>query len=233
MMFLALLKMLLSFLHRKGYFFVQTGYHPEQMKINMFDYIYHEHFSYFSVKVLKQLLKQYEMELIHVSLHPAKGGSIRAIAKHRGGKREQDDSVDAFIKQEEHDGIHEPKSYMRFAEEIDLKKKDVLDLLKDIRSSGQQIVGYGASHSTTTLLHHFEIGDYLDYLVDDNSIKHGLYSPGYHLPVFPSAKLYEDKPNYALVLGWQHQDSIINRNKKFLEDGGKFIIPLPELKVIS
>jgi len=220
-------------LEDEGLFVIQTGYHPEQMKINMFDYIYHEHFSYFSVKVLKQLLEQCGMELIHVSLYSPKGGSIRVIAQHRGGKRKQDDSVDAFIKQEEHDGIHEPKSYMRFAEEIDLKKKDVLDLLKDIRALDQRIVGYGASHSTTTLLHHFEMGDYLDYLVDDNPIKHGLYSPGYHLPVYPSKKLYDDKPKYVLVLGWQHQDSIINRNMSFLNEGGKFIVPLPKLKIVN
>ena len=220
-------------LEDEGLFVIQTGYHPEQMKINMFDYIYHEHFSYFSVKVLKQLLEQCGMELIHVSLYSPKGGSIRVIAQHRGGKRKQDDSVDAFIKQEEHDGIHEPKSYMRFAEEIDLKKKDVLDLLKDIRALDQRIVGYGASHSTTTLLHHFEMGDYLDFLVDDNLIKHGLYSPGYHLPVYPPKKLYDDKPKYVLVLGWQHQDSIINRNMSFLNEGGKFIVPLPKLKIVN
>ena len=87
--------------------------------------------------------------------------------------------------------------------------------------------------STTTLLHHFEIGDYLDYIVDDNTIKQGLFSPGYHIPVYPSEKLYSNKPDYVLILGWQHQDSIINRNKNFLKNGGKFIIPLPELKVIG
>ena len=94
-------------------------------------------------------------------------------------------------------------------------------------------MGYGASHSTTTLLHHFELGEYLDFLVDDNPAKHGLYSPGYRLPVYSSGKLNENKPEYVLVLGWQHQDTIINRNKRFLEEGGKFIVPLPELKVLG
>jgi SAM-dependent methyltransferase len=219
-------------LDAEGLFVIQTGYHPEQMKINMFDYIYHEHFSYFSVKVLKQLLKQCGMELIHVSLHPAKGGSIRAIAQHRDGKRVLDESVELFVKEEENAGMHDPKTYIRFAEEIDKRKKKVVELIRKIKSAGHIVVGYGASVSTTTLLHHFEIGNYLDYIVDDNPIKHGLYSPGYHLPVYPSAKLYEENPDYVLVLGWQHQDSIINRNKKFLEDGGKFIVPLPTLKNI-
>ena len=73
----------------------------------------------------------------------------------------------------------------------------------------------------------------LEFLVDDNPAKHGLYSPGYGLPVYSSARLSESKPEYVLILGWQHQDSIIKRNNKFLEEGGKFIIPLPELKVLG
>lgn len=216
----------------EGLFVIQTGYHPEQIKINMFDYIYHEHFSYFSVKVLKQLLEQCGMELIHVSLHPAKGGSIRAIAQHRGGKRVLDE-IELFISEEENAGMHDPKTYIRFAEEIDRRKKKVLELIGRIKSAGHTIVGYGASHSTTTLLHHFELGEYLEYIVDDNPIKHGLFSPGYHLPVYPSQKLYEERPEYTLVLAWQHQDSIIKRNMKYLDEGGKFIVPLPELKVVN
>ncbi len=220
-------------LEDEGLFVIQTGYHPEQMKINMFDYIYHEHFSYFSVKVLKQLLEQCGMELIHVSLHSPKGGSIRAIAQHSDGKRELDESVGLFMREEEDAGIHESGTYIRFAKEIDRRKKQVLELIGQIKSASHSIIGYGASHSTTTLLHHFEVGEYIDFLVDDNPIKHGLYSPGYQLPVYPSDKLYEDKPEYVLVLGWQHQDSIINRNKKYLNEGGKFIVPLPKLKVIG
>ena len=217
----------------EGLFIVQTGYHPEQMLINMFDYIYHEHFSYFSVKVLKDLFGKSGFELIHISLQSSKGGSIRAIAQHIDGKRKVDKSVDMFISKEEEDQIHETKTYINFANRINEQKNELIDFIKNIRTNNQVIVGYGASVSTTTLLHHFEIGQYLDYIVDDNTIKHGLFSPGYHLQVYPSEKLYADKPDYVLILGWQHQDSIINRNKKFLEDGGKFIVPLPKLKNIN
>jgi len=214
-----------------GLFVIQTGYHPLQMKIRMFDYIYHEHFSYFTVKVLRQLLNECGLELIHVEKNSFKGGSIRAIAQHEGGKGAIDRTVEAFIKEEEGAGIHEPETYVRFAKEIDREKKKLLDLIKKIKSYNQKIVGYGASHSTTTLLHHFELGEHLEYIVDDNPIKHGLYSPGYHLPVYPSDKLYEDKPEYTLVLAWQHQDSIIKRNREYLNEGGKFIVPLPKQKV--
>ena len=217
----------------EGLFIVQTGYHPEQMLINMFDYIYHEHFSYFSVKVLKDLFEKSGLELIYISLHSSKGGSIRAIAQHIDGERKVDNSVDMFISKEEEDQIHETKTYINFANRINEQKNELIDFIKNIRANNQVIVGYGASVSTTTLLHHYEIGQYLDYIVDDNTIKHGLFSPGYHLPVYPSKKLYTDKPDYVLILGWQHQDSIINKNRKFIENGGSFIVPLPELKVVK
>ena len=220
-------------LHPDGLFVIQTGYHPEQMKVNMFDYIYHEHFSYFTVKVLKNFLASCDMELINVSLHPAKGGSIRAIVQHSGGKRIVNPSVESFVAAEDQALMHDPITYLNFYNEINFCKDELLKLLKKVKSSGDQLIGYGASHSTTTLLHHFEMGKYFDYLVDDNPIKHNLYSPGYHLPVYHTEKLYKEKPNYVVVLGWQHQDSIIKRNKKYIDDGGKFVIPLPKLKVIS
>ena len=216
-----------------GIFVIQTGYHPAQMAINMFDYIYHEHFSYFSVKVLKDLLERSGLELIHVSPQSSKGGSIRAIAQHLGSERKPDNSVDVFIAKEKEDKIHNIKTYTNFAKRINEKKDSLVEFINHLKAENKIIVGYGASVSTTTLLHHFGIGDYLDYIVDDNTIKQGLFSPGYHIPVHPSEKLYSNKPDYVLILGWQHQDSIINRNKNFLKNGGKFIIPLPELKVIG
>jgi len=217
----------------EGLFVIQTGYHPEQMKINMFDYIYHEHFSYFSVKVLKQLLEKCGMEIIHVSLHSAKGGSIRVIVKHKNGKQNVNESVDLFINSEETAGMHSIEPYIRFSNRLDARKKELHSLIKKIRLSTNKLVGYGASHSTTTLLHHFEIGNQIEYIVDDNTIKHDRYSPGFHLPVYSSERLYKDKPEYVLLLAWQHQESIIKRNTKYLNNGGRFIVPLPELKVIG
>jgi len=222
-----------NLMDEQGLFVIQTGYHPQQMKVMMFDYIYHEHFSYFSVTVMKTLLERCGMELIKVGKHPAKGGSIKVIAQHANGKRKADKSVQQFVQEEESERIHCPETYTRFASDIQERKKDIIELITQLKSAGCSIIGYGASHSTTTLLHHFELGEYLDYIVDDNPIKHGLFSPGYHLPVYPSDKLYTDKPEYVLVLGWQHKDSILNRNIEYMAGGGRFIVPLPVLKVID
>ena len=124
--------------------------------------------------------------------------------------------------------------YEKLAADLDAAKKKVTALLSELKASGKTIAGFGASHSTTTLTYHFELEPYLDYQVDDNVLKHGLYSPGYHIPVYSTQKLYsEDAPDFVIILGWQHHITIVEKHKAYLESGGRFIVPLPELRVIG
>ena len=184
-----------------GIFVVQTGYHPEQFKARMFDYIYHEHFSYFSVEVLKDLFEKCGLELIHAQKTSPKGGSVRVVGQLKNGIRPIDASVKCCIENERRQGIRDPETYRRFAQEIADCKSELLYLLNALKTNGKRIVGFGASHSTTTLIYHFGLESFLEYLVDDNTLKHGRFSPGLHIPVFPSGRLLEDRPDYVLVLG--------------------------------
>jgi hypothetical protein len=215
-----------------GIFVVQTGYHPEQMKINMFDYIYHEHFSYFTVEVLKNIFSKCGMEVIHAEKTVPKGGSIRVVGQLKNGNRIVDSSVEKTISEEQQTGIRKTETYKKFALDLAELKRQLLDRLSQLKSAGKKIIGYGGSHSTTTLIYHFEIAPFLEYLVDDNEMKQGLYSPGYHLPVYSSEKLFEDTPDYVVILAWQHQASITARNQKYLETGGHWVIPLPKLQIL-
>lgn len=213
-----------------GIFVVQTGYHPEQMKIKMFDYIYHEHFSYFTVDVLKKLFESCGLELIDAEKTTPKGGSVRIIGQLKDGSRKVAESVGKLIAEERSAGMHLADTYRKFALEIAESKNQLVSLLKKLKAEGKRIAGFGASHSTTTLIYHFELAPYIEYLVDDNQLKHGKFSPGYHLPVFSAEKLQSDQPDYVLILGWQHQGSIITKHQ--LTGNGKWIVPLPELKMI-
>jgi hypothetical protein len=215
-----------------GIFVVQTGYHPEQMKIKMFDYIYHEHYSYFTVEVLKRLFANCGMELIDVQKMTPKGGSIRIIGQLKKGSRLVDSSVEKAIAEEQKVGMRKIETYQKFALELTELKRQFLEKLSQLKSEGKKIVGFGASHSTTTLLYNFEFAELIEYLVDDNEMKHGLFSPGYHLPVYPSEKLYEDMPDYVVMLAWQHRASITKRHQKYLDNGGHWIVPLPQLKIL-
>lgn len=216
-----------------GIFVVQTGYHPEQMKIKMFDYIYHEHFSYFTVEVLKNIFSFCGLELIKAEKTSPKGGSLRIVGQLKNGLRTIDSSVDGLILEEHENGMRDVETYHAFAAEIEKSKKQVLDLLQNLKMSGKRVVGFGASHSTTTLTYHFELAPFMEYLVDDNDLKQGLYSPGYHLPVYPTERIFSDTPDYVVILAWQHQQHIIQKHKVFLNSGGKFLIPLPSFRVIG
>jgi len=230
---MAFTKSVSRLLTRDGIFVVQTGYHPEQMKIRMFDYIYHEHFSYFTVEVLKNIFWSCGLELIQARKTSPRGGSIRVVGQLQNGSRTGDSSVDQLIDEERANGMRAVVTYQKFASDIQVAKGQVLENLRSLKNAGKRVVGFGASHSTTTLTYHFELAPFMEYLVDDNPLKHGRYSPGHHLPVHPSEKLYEDKPDYVVVLAWQHQKSIIERHKAFLSSGGKFLVPLPNLRVID
>ncbi len=220
-------------LSEDGIFVIQTGYHPEQMKIKMFDYIYHEHFSYFTVRVLNNIFNLCGLELIQAINISPKGGSIRVIGQLKGGGRKVDSSVSMLIEKENKYGMHDSSVYETFAEEIQAAKNKLLVELNAIKSTGKRIVGIGGSHSTTTLTYHFELSPFMEYIVDDNSLKHGSYSPGYHLPVYPTKKLHDDMPDYVIVLAWQHGNSILNKHKEVLDKGISFILPLPELQIID
>jgi len=217
----------------EGIFVVQTGYHPEQMKLLMFDYIYHEHFSYFTAEVLSNLFANCGLELIQVKKTSPKGGSIRVVGQLRSGIRKADTSLQQLIDEEKDAGIRDVATYQKFGQDIQIAKSKLTKYLAGLKASKKRIVGFGASHSTTTLTYHFELASYLAYLIDDNKLKHDLYSPGFHIRVFSSEKMYEDKPDCVVILAWQHAKSIIEKHKKFLELGGFFVVPLPEFQVIG
>jgi SAM-dependent methyltransferase len=228
---IAFVRSVVRLLDKDGLFVVQTGYHPEQMKINMFDYIYHEHFSYFTVEVLQYLFSMCGLELIDAVKTSPKGGSLRVVAQLQGGTHPVRPSVSMLIEEERASGMRNQETYRRFAERIRSSRESVRAHLDTLKSQGSTIVGFGASHSTTTLLYHFGLDDYLEYLVDDNTLKHGTYSPGKHLPVYPADRLSQEEPCHILLLAWQHRETIIEKHKRLLDSGSTFIVPLPSLRV--
>ncbi len=230
---LAFTQSVANLLSDSGVFVVLTGYHPEQMKINMFDYVYHEHFSYFTVSVLKTLFEKAGLELIDAKKVLAKGGSIRVTAQKKGGKRETSTRLMDILQDEHKCHMHDAETYFLFSKNISDLREQCRKLCKELVENGARIVGYGASHSTTTLVYHFGLADFLEYQVDDNPVKQGMYSPGHHISVFSSDKLYEDKPDVVIVLAWNYAKPIIDKHADFIQQGGRFLLPLPALELVG
>ena len=173
------------------------------------------------------------MELIAVDRVQSHGGSLRGVAQRAGGPKLRESSVDLLIDLESRLGLHDVEVFKDFENKIQTRSIEVREYLLGLKSGGRNIAGYGAPAKATTLMYHFNIGpDLIDFIVDDSPIKQGLYSPGLHIPILASSSINELKPDYLLILAWNFADSIIKKNREFSESGGKFIIPLPNLKII-
>jgi hypothetical protein len=216
-----------------GVFVFESYYLLDLVKNMVFDFIYHEHLSAFSVKPIQALFGRVGMELVAVERVPTKGGSLRYFVQRPGGPLTKDDSVEEMLELEEKFGLYHKETYLTFAEKINSLKEKTRNFLAQAKSEGKSIAGFGASITATTLIYHFEIGDFLDYLVDDNPSKQGRFSPGLHLPVLPSSALSKRNPDYVVVLAWRFAEPFIERNLSYLESGGRFIIPVPEFKIVA
>ncbi|UCD55359.1 MAG: methyltransferase domain-containing protein [Candidatus Omnitrophota bacterium] len=225
-------KAICKLLTPEGVFVVESSYLGDMMQNMVFDFIYHEHLSYFLIKPLIGFFRRFNMELIDVEHVPTKGGSLRYYFQLKGGPRYILPSVAKMIAHEDSLGLDRPETFKAFSDKIDSRKSQLMNKLGELNSQKKTIAGYGGSATTTTLIHHFGLGKMMDYIVDDNPAKQGTFSPGYHIPVFPSGLLYKRKPDYVLILAWRYAKPIMKKHRAFLEQGGHFIVPLPELEVI-
>lgn len=225
-----------SMMGPRSIFFFETFYFYLQIQNHVWDFTYHEHYSYFLVKPLVDYFSRLDMELIDIKPNLTKGGSMRCTVQLKGGVQAVDNSVQEHIDEEIGAGFHGPDQnlvFQRYQENIDKGKIDYRELVDDFKGQGKKIVGYGACATATTLMYHYDMHDDFTYLVDDFEAKHGLYSPGTHIPVHPSDHIYQERPDVIVILAWRYHEKIISRHKKFLESGGQFIVPLPDLRTVS
>ncbi len=198
-----------------------------------YDTIYHEHLCYFSVNTLIRLCDEVGLSLIRIDEVPVHGGSLRMYAgrpEHYGPHAE---SVLDWAQEEQKEGMTTLDRFLRFSKQVEESRRKLLALLGELIREGKTVVGYGASAKGTVLINYCGIDTkYLPYTVDKSPLKVGLYTPGTHIPVRPVSKLLECQPDYLLILAWNFAEEIMTQQKEYHDRGGKFIIPIPGLKVI-
>ena len=215
-----------------GVFIFEVSYLADILERKLFDTVYHEHLCYHSVKPLASFFDRHGLEFMDIERLPNKGGSIRGLVQRKGGPRPIAPVVAEMLRLEEKMGLARLPLFENFAADLERVKTGLLQLARKLKSGHKKIAGFGASATVTTLVYNFELGPFLSFLVDDNVSRHGLFSPGHHLPVFPAAALREQKADYAIVLAWQYAGPILKKNHAFAASGGRFIVPLPEVKII-
>jgi len=214
-----------------GVFVFESYYLADLLQNMVFDFIYHEHLSSFSVKPMATLFQRIGLELAAVERVPTKGGSLRYFVQRSGGPICKDSSVQKMLELEENMGLYRKETFEIYENKINGLKEQTKSFLAKAKLEGKSIAGFGASITGTTLIYHFEIEGYIDYLVDDNYAKQGRFSPGIHLPVFPSSALCERKPDLVIILAWRFAETIINKNQAYLNSGGQFLVPAPSFKI--
>jgi hypothetical protein len=195
-----------------------------------FDQIYHEHLCYYSLLTLNRLIEDSGMHIFDVEFVPIHGKSLRVFA---GKKQQKTKAVDEVFLLEKEIGLDKTETFKKFSEKVEKNRADILDVLSRLKKEGKKIAGYGAPAKGNTLLNYVGIGpDVIDYLTDTTPMKQGLYSPGGHIPVVSPDKLISDRPDYVLLLAWNYADAILKKEAKLREDGVKFIIPVPDVRII-
>jgi GNAT superfamily N-acetyltransferase len=205
------------------------------MQDNQFDTIYHEHFSYFSFLAVTRIFSTHALRLFDVEHLPTHGGSLRIYAAHEDSARwTQQPAVDRLLAEERNAGLDRMATYSTFAGQVNKTKWALLDFLVKAKRAGKTIVGYGAPAKGNTLLNFCGIrGDFIDFTVDRSDHKQGKFLPGTHIPIFAPEKIFEAKPDYVLILPWNLKDEITRQMAGIAEWGGKFVIPVPEARVID
>ena len=222
-----------SLLGPGGVFVFEVSYLLDVCEQLLFDTIYHEHLAYHAVGPLRAFFPRCGMELIDARRVPTHGGSLRGVAQPAGGPRPVSPGVGELAALEEAAGLRRPEAYRDFGARVGRRKEELGELLRGLRRQGKRIAGFGAPAKATTLMYHFGLGpEVIDFVVDDSPWKQGLFTPGHHIPVLPAQAIYERRPDYVLVLAWNFAGPIMAKHKAFAEAGGRFIVPLPDLRVI-
>jgi methylation protein EvaC len=215
-----------------GLFVVEDRYLGDILKRVYFDQIYDEHIYLFSVRSVQATAARFGFELVDAQHLPLHGGTIRYTVA-RAGTKEPAANIAEFLAQEKAEGVAEEATFVRFSAEVERIRTDLVNLLRDLRSDGQRVVGYGATSRSATVMNYCHIGpDLIPIVCDSTPEKQGCLTPGSKIPVCSPEVFSNPYPDYALLFAWNHAEEIMAKERLFHEGGGRWILYVPQVHIV-
>ncbi len=218
----------------QGIWHFEQSYMPSMLKTNSYDTVCQEHIEYYSLKVVNNMLSKCGLKIIDVQMNGINGGSFAVTAcKDTASYNPNSAVINWMLSQENDMGLDTLKPYKEFEERAFKHRKSLMNLIEALVADGKKVFGYGASTKGNVLLQFCGLtSKHIPYIAEVNEEKFGCYTPGSLIPIISEAEAKAMKPDYFLVLPWHFRENILAREKEFLENGGKFIFPLPEIEII-
>jgi hypothetical protein len=205
----------------------------EQIAGRQYDTIYHEHFSYLSLIVVKALLERHGMRVFDVESLPTHGGSLRVFGCHAKASHPTSGAVEVQCQTERDFGLQKLDTYRAFATSAVESKLDTLDFLVKARRDGKSVAGYGAPAKANTMLNYCGVGpELISFTVDRNPSKHGMLMPGSRIPIHAPQAIFDARPDYVVILPWNLRDEVVSTMVGIREWGGKFVVLTPKVQII-
>ena len=225
-----------NILNENGIIIIQfSAYLLDVIKKCEFDMVYHEHFSYFSLFTLKKIFENFDLEIFDVKEIFVHGGSLRLFLKSSKNKEINiDKNVEKLLKKEKDYGLQKISTYLNFQNNVEKSKKNIQEFFIEAREQKKKIVCYGAAAKGNTVLNYCNISKKdIDYVVDISPHKQGKFMPGTHIPIYSPEKIKETKPDYIIILAWNLKDEIMQQINFIKNWGGKFVVLIPEVKILK
>tara|TARA_B100000700_G_scaffold316421_1_gene405945 strand:+ start:31 stop:1305 length:1275 start_codon:yes stop_codon:yes gene_type:complete len=218
-----------------GVFVFEVHYLVDLLEQFQFDMIYHEHMMHHSLTSLSYLVNFFDMEIFDVLRIPIHAGSIRVYTQNKKkGKNKVEPIVKKLLELEKKKKIDQLDTLVQFGKDTYQKRDLLVKLIKNLKSQGKRIVGYGASGRATVHINFCKFSsDIIEYVIDASHERQGRFIPGMHIPIVSPNKLKTDNPDYAILFAYNYFDEVIKKESDFIKKGGKFIVPLPEPKIIE
>jgi SAM-dependent methyltransferase len=224
----AIVRGVTTLLEDEGVFIFEVQYQGDLLALVQYDTVYHEHVCYHSLTALDRLLAAHGLRIVDVQRIPIHAGSVRVTAARLGTSRQPRPIVGEMLEAEKRWRVD------RFAEQVEARRQSLRGLVTDLRRAGRRVAAYGAAGRSTTLLNYCGLGpELVEYVIDMSPLRYGKYVPGVSIPIVPPDVFKEKPPDYAIMTAWNYEPEIVRKEQSFLANGGRFIVPLPEVRIVG